>query len=358
VCLLYLSLEVERMLRRIRSMAGHGVRHPNFHAASVALTAAAALSLNADPLPAGSEPLAVIESELAILSTTAAPRIICPPLISVVQAPLSDGIDPQAVPAAVQPAAATEVATAPQQSGALTGKWAMQMSVLILQKGMAEFSKVPDYTATFTKIERIDGDLTDEQQIGLKVRQAPFSVYMKWRSGGERGQQVIYVHQQNEGNMLVKPGGIKGRLFKEPLPLDPHGAMAMSQARYPVMMVGLHALADRIVKLQLAQIERGHGFQCEFRDDVEFDSRPCYRCFVTYESEADSPEYRQSEIIIDKQLSMPVFVRNWTWGRDVDPATIDEATLIEHYAYTDVQISQQLADNDFDKTNEEYHMVR
>ena len=94
------------------------------------------------------------------------------------------------------------------------------------------------------------------------------------------------------------------------------------------------------------------------REDAEFDSRPCFRCVVTYDTAEFSPDYRKSEILIDKQLSMPVSVRNYTWAQDADPATIDDETLIEHYMYSDIQMQQQFADLDFSRTNEDYRMVR
>ncbi|MBX3443001.1 MAG: DUF1571 domain-containing protein [Planctomyces sp.] len=347
------------MMRRIRSLFGQGVRHPNFQAMSVALAAAGAVVLNTDPLPAGSDPLGIVETELAVATGSLCPQIVVPPAPPLAQLPLGDGLDPiaeaaladsaaQSAPASVNPAAA--------ESPVLTGKWAMQMTVVLLQKGVAQFSTIPDYTSTFVKRERIGGDLTAEQQIQLKVRHAPFSVYMKWRSG-ETGQQVIYVNGQNEGKMLVKPGGLKGRVAGT-LSVDPDSSLARSQARYPVTMIGLTALAETILKFQETQIARGTGFECELRDDALFDERPCYRYLVTYAGREFSPDYRKSEILIDKEWSMPVYVRNYTWAKDANPETLDDDTLVEMYAYTEVQVRQQLADMEFDRTNQSYRMTR
>jgi hypothetical protein len=349
-------------------MAGRGIRHPNFHALSVAMATLAVVHINTDPLPAGSDPLSVGEREIAIAAAPVMPRLILPPAAQIVQTPLGDGLDPavlaiEGVPPA-PPTATMDAAGVPMpvaapvaaQPEVLTGKWAMQMNVVILQKGLAHFSHVPDYTATFTKQERIAGDLTDVQEISLKVRQKPFSVYMKWRSG-KTGQQAIFVEGQNEGMMLVKPGGALGRLAKC-IPVDPNGDLALSQARYPVTMAGLPAVAEMIMKYQQGFIEKGSGFQCEFRDDAEFDGRPCYRFFVVYDNAEVSPDYRKSEILVDKQLALPVYVKNYTWARDADPATLDEQTLVEHYTYTGIEIAPQFADLDFDRTNPEYRMTR
>jgi hypothetical protein len=265
-------------------------------------------------------------------------------------------MEPTAPSESLTPVAASSAAAAIAGSNILTGKFAMQVNVLVLQEGIAKFSKIPDYTATFTKQERIGGDLNDAEQISLKVRQEPLSIYMKWHSG-QTGQQVIYVEGQNEGKMLVKPGGVRGRLTGT-LTIDPNGDLAMAQARYPVMVVGLKSVAERIIQYQQEQIDKGDQYTCEFRDDAMYDERPCFRCLVVYANKETSPEYRKSEILIDKQLQMPVVLKNYTWAEDPDPATLDEQTLLEQYAYSEIKMEQKLADVDFDRTNESYRMTR
>jgi len=354
----------------MRLLARNGFGQPNFQAAGVAFLTLAAVNLSTDPVPAGSDPLAVAESEDET-SAVPAPRLLSPVITVSAPSPMADGLEPK--PVAVQ-ADATTVAmnaadagvAAPVQvvpppvdaavvSGMLTGKAAMQRNIEIIEKGLADFKKVPDYLATFTKQERIGGDLSSVQKITLKLRHEPLSIYMKWRSG-ETGQQVIWAEGQYDGKMQVKAGGIKGRLGT--LSLDPSSALAMSQSRHPCTMVGLKCAAEKILQYQKSALEQGIGFQCELRDDAEFDGRPCYRCLVQYDSRQDSSEYRKSEILIDKQLSMPVSVMNFTWAQDADPATIDEQTLIEHYMYTDIQVQQQFADLDFSRANEDYRMTR
>ena len=355
-------------MRRMRMFARNGLRQPNFQAAGVAILTMAAVNLNTDPLPAGSEPLAIAES-VDDSEPVPAPKLIVPTIGSVAPAPMADGLEPT-IPA-VQTASAIVATTAgglgpapantelvdalAQNTGVLSGKWAMQVNILLLEKGMAHFARIPDYSATFTKQERIGGDLSKLQKISLKLRHEPMSIYMKWRSG-ETGQQVIFVDGQNDGKMLVKAAGLKGRIGT--LSLEPTSDLAMSQSRYPVMMVGLMKAAERIVEYQKAAIEKGKGFRCELREDAEFDNRPCYLCLVEYESKEYSPEYRKSEILIDKHWSMPVSVKNFTWATDAKPETIDEETLIEHYMYTDIQLQQQFADLDFSRANEDYRMVR
>ena len=79
-----------------------------------------------------------------------------------------------------------------------------------LKSGRERFSRLPGYTATLAKQERIGSDLLEEITFGIKVRHQPFSVYMKWQSGDEVGKEVLYVDGTNEDQLLVRLGGIEG----------------------------------------------------------------------------------------------------------------------------------------------------
>lgn len=236
----------------------------------------------------------------------------------------------------------------------LRGIWAVKMASALLEKGCENFSKIPDYTANMLKQERIGGALGICQVIDVKIRHEPFSVYMKW-SEGDRGRQLIYVDGQNDGNMLVQPGGIKGRLTGV-LTLEPTGSLAMSDSRYSITKAGLLELARTVLSYQKADMQRGKGFSCQLFDHQDFEGRECFLYLIEYAAPEFNEVYRKSMVYVDKELSLPICVKNYTWGRDIDPEKIDEETLIEFYAYTDLKFSQQLTAADFDKGNSSYRM--
>ncbi|SFI65335.1 DUF1571 domain-containing protein [Planctomicrobium piriforme] len=297
--------------------------------------------LNLDPFCTGGE------GGGAKRANAAPPRMPPPPELPT-QIPASSELV-AAVASAASPS--TKVADDPST---LRGVWALKMAAALLEKGCHNFSKVPDYTACMFKQERLNGALGDGQTIDLKVRHEPYSVYMKWQSG-DRGRQLIYVHGQNDGNMLVQPGGIKGRLTGL-LSLEPTGSLAMAESRYPITKAGLLQLGHTILEYQHQDLERGCGFTCELRDHQEFEGRACYLYHINYESPEIHSVYRKSLIYVDKELSLPICVKNYTWGKDVNPETIDEETLIEFYAYTDLKIEQELSASDFDRNNRDYKL--
>lgn len=316
-------------------------RYPatNFVATMIACGALAIIHVNSDPTAIGESPTLKSSS-------------IAPPLLSLPPSP--------ALPGKVADGEISEIAAAsmPQvieDPTILRGIWALKMTTAMLRKGMEAFQNVPDYTASMYKQERMNGELGDGQNIELKMKHEPFSVYMKWTSGSERGQQAIYVDGENDCKLMVQPGGIKGRLTGV-LCLDPEGSLAMASSRHPVTQIGLVELAKTILKYQEEDLKRGSGFTCELCDNAVFEDRPCYVFTCHYDNEEINSEYRKSVIYVDKALSMPVCVKNFCWAKDANPETIDDETLLEFYAYSNVEILQNLGVADFDATNRSYRM--
>ncbi|MCA9079047.1 MAG: DUF1571 domain-containing protein [Planctomycetaceae bacterium] len=303
---------------------------PNVLALLVACTAITIASTNFDPVNTGGSPGSLRAASITTASVSLPPA---PPLPEAANVPTGRPAESQST---------------------LSGLWAMKLNTEMLQRGCLAFQQVSDYTSTMIKQERIGGSLSESQTIELKLRHEPFSAYMNWQTG-DAGRQLIYVATENDGNLLVQPGGIRGRLTGV-LSLDPTGTLAMAECRYPITKVGLVALAETVLEHQLADVKRGTGFRCELRDNESFDGRPCYLFVVEYDSQQVNDLYRKSVLYVDKELSLPTCVKNYTWGTDVDPEHIDDETLVELYAYTNLKLEQRLESIDFDPTNPAYKL--
>ncbi|MBI3861885.1 MAG: DUF1571 domain-containing protein [Planctomycetia bacterium] len=238
---------------------------------------------------------------------------------------------------------------------------ALQLHVALLEVGKHRIERCPDYSATFVKQERLDGgDLQDLQSIELKLRHHPFSVYMKWVEGGDEGRELLHVVGQYDDKMLVRLGGIKKKL---PLmKLDPTGSLAMAESRHPVTEMGLLQLADTILKYRKRDLTLKGGVRWEMHPEQKFMGRHCDCWIVEYDSKEVEPVYRKSIAYIDRDLSLPVCIRNFGWpeaGTEAaDAAALDEATLIEYYGYTNIKIDERLPDVAFDKNNTDYQLLR
>ncbi|MEM7312535.1 MAG: DUF1571 domain-containing protein [Planctomycetota bacterium] len=111
---------------------------------------------------------------------------------------------------------------------------------------------VTDYRCDFIKRERIDGRLRPTEQIKLLVRNqcpsCPFSVYMRFLGPRDcKNREALYIQGKNNGKMLVKEGGTRGR-FLPSVWLTPTGSFATSTSRYPITQVGLIRLTERLIE--------------------------------------------------------------------------------------------------------------
>lgn len=310
---------------------------------------AGAFSLMDDPQPVGADPVSskpLVAMALPILPSTATAPVSAPQTILAVSS-TSAGAAGQVT---VVPAPAASV----QDPHKLTGRWAMQLSMMLMNQGIEKFSRVPYYKAKFFKQEVVKGALLEGQEIDLKMGHAPFSVYMKFRSG-DKGRQAIYVDGQHENNLLVQPGGVAGRLAGT-LKLAIDSDMVMAENRHPVTQVGLIELARTIAGEQLKDLQNNHAFECELVDNATFEDRPSFRCTITFPAPLAGKDYRKADFHIDKELLLPVCVRNYAWGPKGEKLS-DEESMIEHYAYTEIEAGEEvLSSNDFDPKNKKYYM--
>lgn len=251
---------------------------------------------------------------------------------------------------------------APQETNCIHGRAALALQVLILEKGIERLSRVPSYTATLHKQERIDHVLGERQTVEMKIRHEPFSVYMKWLTF-DPGRELLYVEGENAGNMIVHAGGWKARLVPA-LSLDPRGSMAMRESRYPVTMAGLLAAARKMVEFRRADLSAGKlPVRCTMHFGQVFENRPCW-CFVIESNDPnDHAGFRKTIAHIDEELCLPICIRNYAWpiGDEEQALTgeqLDEATLVEFYTYTNVNLDTRLAEIDFDRSNEGYRFRR
>lgn len=131
----------------------------------------------------------------------------------------------------------------------------------------------------------------------------------------------------------------------------------MKQSRYPVTDMGLRNLALKIINLRKQDLARASGVHWRLLPNEKCFDRDCVCLLVEYDSPAISAPIRKSLTYIDKELSLPVCVKSFTWPdarSQLKGDQGDDATLIELYGYKDVRFDIGLKDRDFDQSNDEY----
>ena len=238
---------------------------------------------------------------------------------------------------------------------AIEGPAALDRNIELLRQGAEKLESIPDYTATMFTHERVGGQMSTPHVVELKLRHEPFSLYMKWLAGDDKGRELLYVDGQNNGDMLVKLGGLKGRLLPA-IKVDPHGALARAKSRHAITEAGLLHLVRTLLRDRERDQREGMHVDCRCTAGHEFDGRPCC-CFVLdFASPEESQTYRKSVQLFDEEWLVPVCIWNYGWPtrEDIPSEKLDEATLLEHYSYSDLRFHQRLTDRDFDRENAKY----
>ena len=236
----------------------------------------------------------------------------------------------------------------------LEGQVALMLEVAMLKEAISKLDDVDNYTCTFEKQERIEGELSELQQQFTKIRHRPFSVYFKVEKGSV-GREILYPMGPDDPRMIVKLPTLGGRI--PAIKLDPSSTRAMSESRYPITMAGIKELTKMTLNIRQHDLKIGKKVRTQLRDDLTFDGRPVYCYQMTYASPKANKIYRKCVLYIDKSLMVPVYVRNFTWADavpDSDLDNFDEATLVEYYTFRDIKLNAGLIAMDFDFKNKKY----
>ena len=216
---------------------------------------------------------------------------------------------------------------------------------------------VADYTATVVKRELVDRRIVGPERMQLKVRcgrtiegeiDVPYSIYLKFLAPKSKaGREVIWVENQNRGNLVVHESGFRRRLGR--LSLKPQGLLAMRGQRYPIQCIGFDFLVGELIRR--GERDRMHG-DCEVEIDPEaaLIGRPCTKIEVRHSVSQPHFDFSLARIFVDQELGVPIHYTACTWpsqdgGRPV---------LLEEYTYLDVQLNVGLTDADFDPDNPAY----
>lgn len=274
------------------------------------------------------------------------------PVYRVASGGSADAALPAAQPAAApatanQPAAiaATPVAMAtPTTPFDLTQKpneHPLAPTVRVMQAVLADFDKnVNDYTCTFQKQERIEGELGEPQNITLKVLSRPFRAYLYFNQPFT-GREVLYVDGRNNNELTVLDCGFKRHLGK--LNLDPNGTFAMSGQKYPITNIGIRYLTSEIVNVSTADLQYGES-DVKTDPNSRIGNRPATLIQITHPVQRKNFRSYVSRIFLDNELHVPIHYDAYSWPEKPG----DKPALEESYTYANLKLNSGLTAADFD----------
>ena len=233
------------------------------------------------------------------------------------------------VPATTAAPAAPTVVTLPAHANKvdLLGIW--------IAAARETITRVGDYQGTFTKRERIDGVLQDEQAATIKVRSQPFSVFVKFVAPrAVAGKEGCYVSGRHNGKMKAKSSGALALVGY--VTMDPRDPKVLHGTRHSITEAGIGNLIERLASAQAQAKAAGRVADVTYAEAL-FHGRACVRLEAT-DAGADGIHYRhRTAICFDKGTNLPV--RYEAYDRDGD--------LVEAFSYTDLHFNIGLTDAAF-----------
>lgn len=224
----------------------------------------------------------------------------------------------------------------------------LDSALQLIYQCRSQFARAQDYTARFLKRERLDGELSEINHIELKVRQRPFSVYMRWVQPNE-GREVLYVAGQRAGKLLAHDTGVT-RFLTGTMELDPTGSLAMRTSRHPITEAGIGNLIERIVVGWQEDRQRGNT-DAKILHGAQVQDRKCL-CVQTRHPAYDARlQAHRLRLFIDEQLMVPIRIELYDWPRR---GGSPEGELIEEYTYLNLRLNPRLTDLDFRRENPSY----
>ena len=206
--------------------------------------------------------------------------------------------------------------------------------------------ELTSYTAILEMQEEVNGTLREMDSIQFKLRQQPFSVYMRWTA---TEQEALFVRGRNEDRLLAKPANGLASL-KRLWRLDPDSRIAKQACRYPITESGIENLVNRVHEFYAARDDWSSAVNCSVSKLNEADHVVTEYC-LQFRDKSVSPEYLKSHLSFDEATGLLVVVENFGWTED------ESSRVVEHYAYRKIDQAAGLSDSDFDEKNSEYEFV-
>ena len=244
----------------------------------------------------------------------------------------------------------------PPQQAVLSGASAKNPNhplVQIIEWAKAErprINAIKDYTFTLIKQESINGKMYDPCMFDMKIRNEPFSVYLKYRAPEKKaGTEAIFVKGRNNDKIQAKGVGMLAVIGTTSL--APDSRFAMDGNKYPITEVGIARLVDLLIEVGENDILNNYECNVQYYENTKVGSRVCTCIRVTHPKPTPGKfPFHIANIFIDDELQLPIRYEAYDWPKSEK----DKPMLLEAYIYSDLKLNVGLNDIDFDTKNPNY----
>lgn len=225
------------------------------------------------------------------------------------------------------------------------GKHALAPGIRMAQKARKVLDGISDYSASFYKHELVGREVVI-QQMDMKVRENPFSVYLRFRKPYD-GREVIFVKGHNKGRLAVHGSGIESIIGT--INLEPLSSRAMSENRYPITMIGMRNMLDTVITNWEAELGM-KDIRVKYFPNAKVSNVECQVFESSHPQRVKGAKFHITRLYVGKDSGLPVRAESFGFPTK----TGAKPHIVEQYTYLNVKKNMGLKSGDFDTSNEAY----
>jgi len=205
---------------------------------------------------------------------------------------------------------------------------------------------VHEYRCVLLKQERLGNELTPVQEIEIRFRESPRTVYMLWLKNADQAKRALwmddagFVDQKGRRVAHVEPAGAIARLFVSDLFVPIDGPEAKRTSRRTIDECGFAATFHLLETYNAIAAEHG-VLDLKYDGVGEVDGRPTYVITRDLPYENANGPYPDARMVLhlDQQWLLPVAVYSY--------ADHTETTLLGSYVCTKVELNPVFTEDAF-----------
>lgn len=205
---------------------------------------------------------------------------------------------------------------------------------------------VREYTCLFIKQERIEGKLHDPEEIEVRFRQDPKSIYMIWTKNCDQAKRALfidspeYTDKNGEKMAKVEPAGALIRLIVSEVMMPIHGKRARQSSRRTIDEFGFLSTFNLLNRYNQLSEERGL-LDLRYDGEGEVDGRPTFKIVRYLPYAGPQGEWPDAKMVLhlDQEWLLPTAVYSY--------ADHEGKELLGSYVMTKVRLNPGLTDADF-----------
>lgn len=207
--------------------------------------------------------------------------------------------------------------------------------------------QVDQYRFTLVKQERLGKKLSKVQEIEVRCRKSPETVYMLWQKNADQAKRAFYANTpdfvDDEGRALVRvePAGAIARLFVSDLYVEMNGEEARKSSRRTIKECGFGPTFD-LFEHYNAVAKKNDVLDVSYAGTSEVDGRPTYVIVRELPYEGPNGPYPDARMVmhLDQERLLPVAIYSY--------ADKNENELLGSYVFTDVDLDPNFGADAFE----------